>query len=159
MFRSLCKSFSKNEHTSRHAKYFERMFHTIRVEEFPFVQVHLQRNPNSTQEIAAFKRDFINLLALAARGSTRVAKTPLFLCMNIDGLVSADAEYIVEAVGIVKDVSPLVEEGAIAATALVASSEYARSLLNDIFTFVTLKSKNQIFDTMDAARAWLTSQM
>jgi hypothetical protein len=136
-------------------------FCSFQLQNWPAVTVTLNRPPRDADaEIPKFQSDFCGLLALAVQGDVEagIAPTRLFLTMGLDGIVDATLAQQLSAATFIQSVKPLVEAGALQATALVITSERARSVLQCILTIAPLTSRYAIFSTHDEATKWLASQ-
>ena len=131
-------------------------FDNIVVDKWPFVYVNLARPPVNDAEIDRFQARFCSMLSLAISGSTRVPKGPLFLMMNLDGIVAATIPQQLRAATFITSVKELATDG-IYATALIVKNETARAILDIILQLQPLQSKHEVFDTKADAETWLAN--
>jgi hypothetical protein len=132
-------------------------FCAFHMDGWPMVDITLGRAPVANEEIDAFQTDFCGLLVLARDGNAAagVAPAALYINMCLDGIVDATMEQKFRAASFIRDVKPLVEAGALAATAVVVTQDAARSVVQFILSLAPLTSRHAIFSTDAEARAWL----
>jgi hypothetical protein len=133
-------------------------FDVFDISAWPMVTITLQRAPESDEEIAAFQNRMIGLLQIAVNGSTHIPKGAVRIMFHLDGIVGASLMQQAKAASIIQDVRPLVLQGAIQATALVATSSVARDILTFILSLAPLQSTNAVFESMADAMHWLEAQ-
>ena len=124
---------------------------------WPRVTIRFPRAPHCDEEIEQFQNRMCGLLAVALEGSAHIPKGPVSVTFFIDGVVEADLGQQLKAAQTIALVAPMVERGAIKATAIVVSSQKAHDLLKFILSIAPLKSVNRVFEDGAGAAAWLDS--
>lgn len=129
-------------------------FHDINVRGWPTVEIKVLRAPYNDEEIDVFQQKFLQVLALAEKGTDRIPATKVFLLFNMDGIVQASMAQKMRARTFIQQVRTAAETS-IHATALVVTNSLARMVLMAVMMLQPLVSLNKIFEHNEDALAWL----
>ena len=135
----------------------EDVFDAFDISEWPRVMVKFLRAPRNDAEIDQFQNRMCGLLNVALQGTAHIPAAPVLITFCIDGVVAADLGQKIKAAQTIQLVAPLVERGAIKATAIVVTSQQAHDLLQFVLSIAPLKSQNRVFPNEELASAWLHS--
>lgn len=129
-------------------------FDVINTDEWPVVQITIQRVPNDISEIDNFQARFLAVLGLARDGAPGVPPEKVSILMNMDGILNATFEHQLRAASFIKDVREYVMDS-IYSTALVIENPLARMILEVVTSLQPLSSMHKFFETTHDALAWV----